>query len=83
MVGNFWAKPEVEQAKAKGVIDGEASLVELDVIKDNQAAQSAMREIIMDSHNNLHEIKHKGVAKHPGNDGMKAITTLLLKAILE
>lgn len=82
VIGNFWAKPEVEQAKAKGVADGEATLVGLDVIKDNQAAQSARGENIMDRHNQLHAVQHAGVAKHPGNAGMLAIATLLLKVSL-
>lgn len=58
-------------------------MISLDKIKGLAQYQCGMNTIVYDSSCNPHAVEHDGVAKHPGDAGMKWIADRIVEEVKE
>lgn len=83
VIGDIWDKEIIDKIKIKVCEETEVKFLSLDEIKDLDKFQCGMNTIVFDNDGNPHMVEHEGVAKHPGDIGMKLIADLIVKVVLE
>ena len=78
VVGDFWTDDPVraEAAQKCGV-----DYVSLKDAHDNPIFRSKIGAVVFDAEGNRHIVKHAGVAKHPGDEGMAFIAAKILEKV--
>lgn len=78
VVGDFWDKSEKDAMMAEACKNCGVIFVSLDEIKSNEKYQCGLGTTAYDENGNPHIVEHGGVAKHPGDEGMKWIAQMIL-----
>jgi lysophospholipase L1-like esterase len=80
-VGDFWADDTKDAVKKSAAEEAGVTYVDLSEIQDNPNYEAGMGTIVEGDDGKEHEIEHSGVAKHPGDTGMKWIAERIVEAI--
>ena len=78
VIGGFWKDDPVRAEAAKKCGVDYASLKEA---HDEPKYQSRIGAVVYDAKGNQHTVKHKGVARHPGDEGMAFIAAKVLEKV--
>lgn len=81
MVGNFWQDDTVENIKERIAKKYSLKYIDLKDIWGKEEFQSAIGTVVYDEEGNSHIVQHAGVARHPGDEGMKYIATKILEKV--
>ena len=80
-VGDFWSDKTKDAVKKSAAEKAGATYVDLAEIQDSPEYQAGMGTMVEGDDGDEHEIKHAGVAKHPGDAGMKWIAEKIVEAV--
>ena len=83
VIGDFWDKEQKDEMKQQACEETGVKFISLDEIKGIEQYQCGMDTTVYDSEGNLHTVEHSGVAKHPGDTGMKWIADQIVEAVKE
>lgn len=80
IVDDFWS--DENSIIKRAAIDGfDVEFIPLDNIRGDSKYKSSIGAIVYDAAGNEYTIKHKGVANHPGDEGMKYIADAIIEVI--
>ena len=82
VVGDFWNSGNRNDLKAAAASEANVGFVSLEGIADNEEYFCGLGTTVYDAEGNEHIVEHNGVARHPGDAGMKAIAERII-GILE
>ena len=80
-VGDFWSDETKDAVKKSAAEKAGVTYVDLAEIQDDPDYQAGMGTMVEGDDGEKHEIKHAGVAKHPGDAGMKWIAEKIVEAV--
>ena len=80
-VGDFWADDTKDAVKKSAAEETGVTYVDLAEIQDDTNYEAGMGTMVEGDDGKEHEIEHSGVAKHPGDTGMKWIAKKIVEAI--
>ena len=83
VIGDFWDKGQKDNMKQQACEETEVKYISLDEIKAMDQYQCGMKTTVYDSDGNPHTVEHSGVARHPGDAGMKWIADQIIEAVKE
>lgn len=83
VIGDFWDKEQKDEMKHKACEETGGEFISLDEIKGSEEYQCGMDTTVYDSEGNPHTVEHSGVAKHPGDIGMKWIADKIIDVVKE
>lgn len=83
VIGDFWDKEQRGEMKQQACEATGVEFVSLDEIKGLEEYQCGMDTTVYDSEGNPHTVEHDGVAKHPGDTGMKWIADRIIQLVKE
>lgn len=83
VIGDFWDKGQKDEMKHKACEDTGVEFISLDEIKGLGEYQCGMDTTVYDSDGSSHTVEHSGVAKHPGDLGMKWIADRIIDVVRE
>ena len=81
VVGDFWSRGNRNELKINAVNKTKAEYVSLNGIIDNKRYYCGLNMIVYDDDGNEHIVEHNGVAKHPGDIGMRAIADRIIEVL--
>lgn len=81
IIGDFWTMSNRDALKQNVAKITGAEFVSLEGIKDNPEYYCGIGQIVYDSDGNEHIVEHKGVASHPGDNGMLEIANRIIEQI--
>lgn len=73
VVGDFWENGGRDEMKKRAAAELGVGFVDLSAIKDNKEYMAGLGISVYGDDGKQHEIKHDGVAAHPGDSGMEYI----------
>ncbi|MCH3998895.1 MAG: SGNH/GDSL hydrolase family protein [Lachnospiraceae bacterium] len=80
-VGDFWADDTKDAVKKSVAEEVGVTYVDLAEIQDDPNYEAGMGTTVQGDDGNEHEIDHSGVAKHPGDTGMKWIAKKIVDMV--
>lgn len=80
-VGDLWADDTKDAVKKSAADEAGVTYVELAEIQDDPNYEAGMVMMVEGDDGKEHEIEHSGVAKHPGDTGMKWIAKKIVEKI--
>jgi len=80
-VGDFWADDTNDAVKRSAAEETGVTYVDLAEIQDDTNYEAGMGTMVEGDDGEEHEIEHSGVAKYPGDTGMKWIAKKIVEAI--
>ena len=80
-VGDFWADDTKDAVKKSVAEEAGVTYVDLSEIQDNPNYEAGMGTIVEGDDGKEHKIEHSGVAKHPGDTGMKWIAKKIVDVV--
>ena len=80
-VGDFWADDTKDAVKKSAADEAGVAYVDHAEIQDDQNYEAGMGMVVEGDDGKEHEIEHSGVAKHPGDTGMKWIAKKIVEKI--
>ena len=83
VIGDFWDKEQKDEMKQKASEETGVEFISLDEIKGLEEYQCGMDTTVYDSDGSSHTVEHAGVAKHPGDLGMKWIADRIIEVVKE
>lgn len=83
VIGDFWDKDQKDEMKQQACEEAGVKFISLDEIKGIEQYQCGMDTTVYDSEGNPHTVEHSGVARHPGDAGMKRIADQIVEAVKE
>lgn len=83
VIGDFWDKEQKDERKQQACAETGVQFISLNEIKGLEQYQCGMKTTVYDSDGNPHIVEHSGVAKHPGDIGMKWIADQIIEAVKE
>lgn len=83
VIGDFWDKEQKDEMKQQACEETGVKFISLDEIKGLEECQCGMNTTVYDSEGNPHTVEHDGVAKHPGDAGMKWIADRIVEEVKE
>ena len=83
MIGDFWSKEQKDEMKQKACEETGVEFISLGEIKGLEEYQCGMDTTVYDSDGSSHTVEHSGVAKHPGDLGMKWIADRIIDVVKE
>lgn len=83
VIGDFWDKEQKDEMKQQACEATGVDFISLDEIKGLEEYQCGMNTTVFDSDGNPHTVEHSGLAKHPGDTGMKWIADRILAVVKE
>lgn len=83
VIGDFWDKEQKDAMKQQACEATGVDFISLDEIKGLEEYQCGMNTTVFDSEGNPHTVEHSGVAKHPGDAGMKWIADRIIEVVKE
>ena len=81
VVGDFWEYKDREAKKKAAAKACNVEYVSLEGIKDNQEYFAGMGTVVYDKDARKHIIDHEGVARHPSDKGMEAISGRIINML--
>ena len=81
VIGDFWTKENRDILKQKVAENNNVQFVSLEGIRDNKFYYCKKGSIVYDENEKQHTIEHDGVAKHPGDKGMRAIANRIIAVL--
>lgn len=81
-VGDFWKDDEKDSIKKAVADDESVAYVDLGAIQDSSEYEAGMGTQVEGDDGSEHVINHEGVAKHPGDAGMKRIANAVVQAVI-
>ena len=83
VIGDFWENGDRDRQKALACQKMSVPYVSLVAIKDRKEYMVGMGTIVYGANGEEHKIEHAGVAKHPGDEGMRFINEQVIKEITQ
>lgn len=83
VIGDFWDKAQKDEMKQQACEATGVEFISLDEIKGLKEYQCGMNTTVYDSDGSSHIVEHSGVAKHPGDTGMKWIADRIIEVVKE
>ncbi len=83
VIGDFWNKEQKDEMKQQACEATGVEFISLDEIKGSEEYQCGMDTTVYDSDGGPHTVEHAGVAKHPGDIGMKWIADKIIDVVKE
>ena len=83
VIGDFWDKAQKDEMKQQACEATGVEFISLDEIKGLGEYQCGMDTTVYDSDGSSHTVEHSGVAKHPGDLGMKWIADRIIDVVRE
>lgn len=83
VIGDFWDKEQKDEMKHKACEETGVEFISLDEIKGLEEYQCGMDTTVYDNDSDPHTVEHSGVAKHPGDAGMKWIAEKIIDVVKE
>lgn len=80
-VGDFWADDTKDAVKKAAAEEAGVTYADLSEIQDDPNYEAGMGAMVEGDDGKEHEIVHSGVAKHPGDTGMKWIAEKIVRVI--
>ena len=81
VVGDFWIKADRDTIKESACKQAGVVFVSLEGIAGNDAYYCGTGTTVYDKDGNEHIVEHDGVARHPGDAGMKAIADRIIDTL--
>lgn len=84
VIGQYWKDDTKDEDKKQACINTGVDFVDLSSMfdKEDSIYNAGMGTIVYDADENEHIIEREGVAKHPGDEGMKEIARLVYEAYI-
>lgn len=80
VIGVSWPDEAVETAERSAAEETNCAYIDLSSIRNEPWYQCGRSATVYGADGQTHMVEHDGVAKHPGDDGMRAIADLVLEA---
>ncbi|MCR4704151.1 MAG: SGNH/GDSL hydrolase family protein [Saccharofermentans sp.] len=81
VLGDFWISENRDELKAAAAAEANVEFVSLDGIASNEEYYCGLGTVVYDAEGNEHIVEHDGVARHPGDNGMKAIADRIIATL--
>ena len=81
VIGDVWSYGDRDELKEKAAKEMNVTYISFDEIKDNPEYQAGLDTIVYDDNGASHTIEHNGVARHPGDKGMRYMADKILDVI--
>lgn len=82
VIGDFWISENRDELKAAAVQEAGAEYVSLEGIANNDTYYCGLGTTVYDADGNEYTVEHEGVARHPGDEGMKAIADRIIEKLV-
>ena len=81
VIGDFWINENRDELKKAAVQEAGVEYVSLEGIANIDTYYCGLGTTVYDADGNEHTVEHEGVAKHPGDAGMKAIADRIIEKL--